>query len=122
MSWLRTLPAFTHLGLAELRHVAAIAVVALIAWSVPAHAAADGQVNVNTADAPTIARALSGVGVAKANAIVRYREENGRFDTPMDLTKVKGIGAAIVARNEDKIVVSGDATDASTTNQPEAGQ
>ena len=121
MSWLRTL-AFTHLGLAELRRVATIAVVALIAYSVPAHAAADEQVNVNTADASTIARALSGVGVTKAKAIVRYREENGRFDTPMDLTKVKGIGAAIVARNEDKIVVSGDATDAGATNQREADQ
>ena len=36
-----------------------------------------GPVNVNEADADTIARELRGVGPAKARAIVTYREENG---------------------------------------------
>lgn len=65
-------------------------------------------VNINTADAATLARALSGVGLKKAEAIVEYREANGRFDSPEALTEVKGIGTAIVERNADKIVVSGD--------------
>lgn len=49
-------------------------------------------VNVNTADAAAIAEALSGVGPAKAEAIVAYREANGPFKTAEDLLNVKGIG------------------------------
>ena len=63
-------------------------------------------VNINTADAETIARVLNGVGLKKAEAIVRYRETHGRFDSAADLTVVKGIGEAIVRKNEDKIVIS----------------
>lgn len=67
---------------------------------------ADGQVNVNTADAATIAKALNGVGLAKAQAIVEYREANGRFNDAHELTRVKGIGESTVRRNEGRIVVS----------------
>lgn len=69
-------------------------------------AQAQQRVNVNTADAPTIAGVLDGVGLKKAEAIVEYREANGRFNAPAELTKVKGIGASTVARNEGKIAVS----------------
>ena len=41
-----------------------------------------------TADAETIARVLVGVGQTKAEAIVAYREENGRFEDLEDLTRV----------------------------------
>ena len=61
------------------------------------------MVDVNTADAATIASALSGVGMAKAQAIVRYREEHGRFTDIDELTRVRGIGAATVAKNEARI-------------------
>ena len=63
-------------------------------------------VNINTADAETIARVLNGVGLKKAEAIVRHRDTHGRFDSADELTAVKGIGDAIVKRNADKIVVS----------------
>ena len=50
-------------------------------------------VNVNTADAKTISDALSGIGLKKAEAIVKYRTEKGLFkkdillsDTPIDAT------------------------------------
>ena len=69
--------------------------------------AADERVNVNTADAATIAARLDGVGLKKAQAIVSYREANGRFDAAAELANVKGIGAATVARNADRIAVSG---------------
>ena len=69
--------------------------------------AADERVNVNTADAATIAAKLDGVGLKKAQAIVSYREANGRFDASAELANVKGIGAATVARNADRIAVSG---------------
>lgn len=73
--------------------------------------AANERVNINTADAATIARVLSGVGLTKAQAIVQHRETNGRFDAATDLTLVKGIGKATVDNNADKIVVSGSAGD-----------
>ena len=63
-------------------------------------------VNVNTADAETMARVLNGVGLKKAEAIVQHRETHGRFDSAADLTAVKGIGESIVEKNADKIVVS----------------
>ena len=59
--------------------------------------------DVNTADAQTIARVLVGVGQTKAEAIVAYREENGRFEDLEDLTRVRGIGEATVKRNESRI-------------------
>ncbi|MHB8811098.1 MAG: ComEA family DNA-binding protein [Desulfobulbaceae bacterium] len=49
------------------------------------------KVNINTAPATEL-EALPGVGPAKAEAIVKYREENGNFKTVEDLKKVKGIG------------------------------
>jgi len=36
-------------------------------------------VNINLADAETIASVLTGVGVERAKAIVAYREQHGRF-------------------------------------------
>ena len=77
------------------------------------------RVNINTADAATLARVLNGVGLKKADAIVAHREANGRFDSAADLAKVKGIGEATVARNADKIAVSEadhDSTDATAAD------
>ena len=65
--------------------------------------AEDERVDVNTADAETIAQVLVGVGQSKAEAIVAYREENGRFEEIEDLAKVRGIGEATVTRNKDRI-------------------
>ena len=79
-------------------------------------AQAEQRVNINTADAQTIASVLNGVGLKKAEAIVSYREANGRFDAPADLTKVKGIGPGILARNEGRIAIDGAAaSDGSST-------
>lgn len=64
------------------------------------------SVNINTADAATLASVLDGVGLKKAEAIVAHREEHGRFDSPEDLARVKGIGEATVRRNADKIRIS----------------
>jgi competence protein ComEA len=63
-------------------------------------------VNINSADAKTIADALSGVGLKKAEAIVAYRNEKGPFKAPEDLLNVKGIGAKTVAHNKADILLS----------------
>lgn len=47
--------------------------------------------NINTASAAAIEK-LPGVGKKSAAAIVAYRTEKGKFKTPKDLLKVKGIG------------------------------
>lgn len=65
-----------------------------------------GPVNVNTADAETIAAELNGVGLSKARAIVEYREKHGPFKSPDDLSLVKGIGERTVDRNRADIRVS----------------
>ena len=62
-------------------------------------------VNINTADAATLARELNGVGPQKAQAIVEYREKFGPFINAEDLSSVKGIGLAIVEKNADLIVI-----------------
>jgi competence protein ComEA len=71
--------------------------------SVPALA---GPVNINTADAATLAAELTGVGPALAEEIVRDRAQNGNFDSPEALTRVKGIGERIIEMNRENIRVS----------------
>ncbi|RKS23995.1 competence protein ComEA [Pseudomonas sp. WPR_5_2] len=64
------------------------------------------KVNLNVADAPTLQRELSGIGEAKANAIVAYRDINGPFASVDELLEVKGIGKAILDRNREKLEVN----------------
>ena len=73
-----------------------------------AAAAFAGPVNINTADAKTLAKELDGVGLEKAKAIIEYREKNGLFRSADDLKKVVGIGPATVERNRTRIVVDKD--------------
>jgi competence protein ComEA len=68
--------------------------------------ASAGPVNINTADAATLAAELTGVGPALAQAIVKDRAEHGKFDTPDALTRVKGIGQKIVEQNRANILVT----------------
>jgi len=64
-------------------------------------------VDINTASAEQLAEALDGVGPAKAEAIVDYRESNGGFTHVDELVNVKGIGLSTVDRNRDRIELSG---------------
>lgn len=48
---------------------------------------------------------LPGIGQAKAEAIVAYREEHGFFGRPEELKKVSGIGDGIYKKLESKISV-----------------
>ncbi len=65
-----------------------------------------GPVNINTADAETLALELTGVGPALAAAIVEDREMNGEFASPEALTRVSGIGERIVEMNRSNILVN----------------
>jgi competence protein ComEA len=72
-------------------------------------AAAAGAVDINAANASELAAALVGVGQSKAEAIVDYRDANGPFKSVDDLALVKGIGAATIDRNRDKLSVTAPA-------------
>lgn len=63
------------------------------------------QVNINTADAKTIATNISGIGSKKAEMIVAYRNKHGAFKTAAELTNIKGIGPKLVEKNKDIILV-----------------
>ncbi|MNR21422.1 ComE operon protein 1 [compost metagenome] len=64
------------------------------------------KIDLNAADASTLQRELAGIGAAKANAIVAYRETNGPFSSVDELLEVKGIGKAILDRNREKLEVN----------------
>ena len=60
-------------------------------------------VNINTADATALAKALNGVGPAKAKAIVSYREKNGPFKSVDQLAMVEGISQKLIDKNRADI-------------------
>lgn len=78
---------------------------ALLCACVPLWAFA-GPVDINSADAETISTELNGIGLAKAKAIVEYREKYGPFKNPEDLSLVKGIGDRTVELNRANILVA----------------
>jgi len=94
-----------------MKRIEALLLAILLACS-PAVFAADNpeallptEVNINTADAATLAVMLDGVGDSRARAIVEYRTANGPFESPDELAEVKGIGEAVVEKNRGRIKV-----------------
>ena len=64
---------------------------------------ASATVNINTASAQQLADELVGIGLLRASEIVAYRKAKGPFKHANDLVVIKGIGEAIVKRNQSKI-------------------
>ena len=65
---------------------------------------ASGLININTAGKEEL-MTLSGIGEAKASAIVAWRNENGPFSGTEDIIKVSGIGESLYGKIRDKITV-----------------
>lgn len=78
--------------------LAALALLPVLAWA--------GPVDLNTADAATLARELKGVGPARAEAIVAWREAHGPFKSPDELVNVQGIGDRVLEDNRSILTVS----------------
>ena len=89
----------------QLLSAMALVVSCLLAAPSWADDAAGPTVNINTASAAEMAEMLQGIGEAKAEAIVAYRDENGAFASVESLTAVKGIGASTLSNNAGRIVL-----------------
>lgn len=63
------------------------------------------RVSINNASAQSLADSLVGVGTKKAQAIVAFRNKNGKFKTLDSLALVKGIGAATIEKNRTKLTL-----------------
>ncbi len=83
-----------------LKHFLAILLLTLSSLSF----AAD-TIDINTADAVTIASTMKGVGEIKAAAIVTYRNDHGAFKSVDDLMLVKGIGEKTVEVNREVMTI-----------------
>ena len=64
----------------------------------------DGLVNINTATRDEL-MTLPGVGESKADAIIKYREENGGFETISQIMNISGIKDGLFNKIKDKIKV-----------------
>jgi competence protein ComEA len=73
----------------------------------PALHAEEGKVNINQATVEELAQ-LKNIGPGYAQRIVEYREQNGPFEKPEDLLKVKGIGQKTWELNKERIIVKAE--------------
>ena len=76
-----------------------------IAASMPAVAAEERLININTASATELSE-LKGIGDAKAQVIIAYREKNGPFKSVDDLRQVHGIGDKLMEKLRPHVTVS----------------
>lgn len=74
---------------------------------VPALHAEEGKVDINKATVDELTQ-LKNIGPGYAQRIVEYREQNGPFEKPEDLLKVKGIGQKTWELNKDRIIVKAE--------------
>ncbi len=64
----------------------------------------DGRININTASREELLT-LPGIGESKADSIISYRDEHGRFQDPADLMQIPGIKEGVFGKLKDKIRV-----------------
>lgn len=67
-------------------------------------AAEDGRVNINTASKEEL-MTLTGIGEAKADSIIAYRETQGGFQSIEDIMQIEGIKEGVFRKIEDQITV-----------------
>lgn len=64
----------------------------------------EGMVNINTATSEQL-QTLTGIGEAKATAIIDYRETSGGFKSIDDLKNISGIGEKTLEKIRDRLVI-----------------
>lgn len=65
---------------------------------------ASQKIRLNSASAEQFQQ-LSGIGQKKAEAIVDYRNKNGKFKSIEEIQEVKGIGPAIFSKNKERLAL-----------------
>ncbi|KLV03934.1 transporter [Photobacterium aquae] len=67
------------------------------------HEGIEITVNINDANAEELDELLVGIGPEKAQSIIEFRTQNGKFTSIEQLSEVKGIGPATVEKNRKRI-------------------
>ena len=62
------------------------------------------KININTADKNELTK-ITGIGPSKAEKIIVFREEKGKFKKKEDLLQIKGIGQKTLERMNDQITL-----------------
>ncbi|MDU7709940.1 MAG: helix-hairpin-helix domain-containing protein, partial [Clostridium sp.] len=62
-----------------------------------------GKININTAAKEEL-KTVPGIGDAKADSIISYREANGGFQTVEELMQVEGIKEGVFNKIKDRVV------------------
>lgn len=97
-----------------LRNSCAALLALLVVLAVQARAAETKVLNLNTASQAELV-ALKGIGPAKAQAIIEYRDKNGSFKSVDDLKLVQGIGSKLLEQLRPQLT-----TGAGGENKPPA--
>ncbi|CDZ78874.1 ComE operon protein 1 [Legionella massiliensis] len=69
----------------------------------PAVNSSQVKIDLNNADVKTLAKSVKGIGQKRAEAIIKYREEHGKFKSLDDLEKVKGFGKQFVKNHLNQL-------------------
>jgi len=96
--------------------VGAVLLAAVAAIPMSVAMAEEKLVNINSASAAQLAE-LKGIGSAKAEAIVAFRDKSGPFKSVDDLQQVSGIGEKLLAKLRPQVTV-GSAADVSVPVAP----
>jgi competence protein ComEA len=62
-------------------------------------------INLNTADKAAL-ESISGIGPAKAEAIIKYRDEHGSFKSIDELLNIKGIGPKVLENIKEEVEIT----------------
>lgn len=68
-------------------------------------AALAAKIDINSASAETLAAELVGVGPVIAERIVKWRQENGPFESVDELLEVSGVGAKTLENNRENLSI-----------------
>ena len=63
-----------------------------------------GKINLNTSTKEEL-MTLPGIGESKADSIIKYREEQGKFQSIEDIKQIEGIKDGVFQKIEDLITV-----------------
>ena len=69
-----------------------------------ASAVDDGKININTAAKEELL-SLPGIGESKADDIIRFREEHGKFESVEDIMNIQGIKEGVFNKIKDQISI-----------------